>query len=84
VRNGAPLPAVGPVAREVDRVRGERETVEEMQVDVDSYLETYNRKRPHRGRGMEGRTPYAVFKTGLKDAKKAARENLNQEESAAA
>ena len=53
-------------------------------MDVDSYLETYNRKRPHRGRGMEGRTPYAVFKTGLKDAKKAARENLNQEESAAA
>jgi len=33
---------------------------------------------------MEGRTPYAVFKAGLKDAKKAARENPNQEESAAA
>jgi hypothetical protein len=39
----------------------------------DVYLETYNRKRPHRGRGMEGRTPYAVLKAGLKEAKKAAR-----------
>jgi len=60
------------------------ETIEEMQQDLDGYLESYNRKRPHRGRGMEGRTPYAVFKAGLKDAKKAARENPNQEESAAA
>lgn len=60
------------------------ETIEEMQLDLDGYLETYNRKRPHRGRAMEGRTPYAVFKAGLKDAKKAARENPNQEESAAA
>lgn len=60
------------------------ETVEEMQQDLDVYLEAYNRKRPHRGRGMEGRTPYAAFKAGLKDAKKAARENPNQEESAAA
>ena len=41
------------------------ETVEEMQKDLDVYLETYNRRRPHRGRGMEGRTPYAVFKAGI-------------------
>ena len=25
-----------------------------MQKDLDAYLETYNRQRPHRGRGMEG------------------------------
>jgi transposase InsO family protein len=60
------------------------ETLEEMQGDLDSYLETYNRKRPHRGRGMDGRTPFAVFKAGLKDAKKAASEHPNQEEMAAA
>ena len=40
------------------------ETVEEMQKDLDAYLETYNRRRPHRGRCMEGRTPYDVFKAG--------------------
>jgi len=60
------------------------ETIEELQRDLDVYLESYNRKRPHRGRGMEGRTPYAVFKAGLKDAKKAARTNPNQEKPAAA
>ena len=49
------------------------ETVEEMQADLEAYLETYNRRRPHRGRGMDGRTPYQVFKAGLKDAKKAAK-----------
>jgi transposase InsO family protein len=36
------------------------ETVEEMQTDLDAYFEIYNRKRPHRGRGMEGRTPYTA------------------------
>ena len=29
------------------------------------YLETYNRRHPHQGRGMKGRTPYAVFKAGI-------------------
>ena len=36
-----------------------------MQKDLDAYLETYNRQRPHRGRGMEGRTPYEAFKAGI-------------------
>jgi transposase InsO family protein len=40
------------------------EAVDEMQQDLDAYLETYNTRRPHRGRGMEGRTPYEVFKAG--------------------
>ena len=58
------------------RVKGRTtwyETVEEMQQDLEAYLETYNRKRPHRGRAMEGRTPYQVFKAGLTDARKAAK-----------
>ena len=25
-----------------------------------------NRNRPHRGRGIDGRTPYQVFKTGIR------------------
>ncbi len=41
------------------------EVLEEMQKDLDGYLETYNTRRPHRGRGMEGRTPYEVFKVGI-------------------
>ena len=41
------------------------EAVDEMQKDLDGYLETYNTRRPHRSRGMEGRTPYEVFKAGI-------------------
>ncbi|HEX2095091.1 MAG TPA: IS481 family transposase [Longimicrobiaceae bacterium] len=41
------------------------ETIEEMQHDLNGYLEQYNTKRPHRGRGMNGRTPEQVFLTGL-------------------
>ena len=41
------------------------ESVSEMQEDLDAYIETYNRNRPHRGRGMEGRTPYRVFRKGI-------------------
>ena len=41
------------------------ETVEEMQKDLDMYVETYNQRRPHRGRGMEGRTRYQVVKAGM-------------------
>jgi hypothetical protein len=45
------------------------ESVEEMQVDLDEYLRHYNFERPHQGRGMEGRTPYQVFKIGVVDIK---------------
>lgn len=50
------------------------ETLEEMQADLDVYLVHYNTKRPHQGRGMNGRTPYQVFKEGRprKTSKKAA------------
>ena len=42
------------------------ESVEQMQTDLDSYLEHYNTQRPHQGRMMEGQTPYSMFKRGLK------------------
>jgi transposase InsO family protein len=48
------------------------ETVDEMQKDLDAYLVTYNEKRPHQGRMMEGRTPLAMFKRGIPKAKPAA------------
>jgi transposase InsO family protein len=50
------------------RVEGRRtwfETIEEMQVSLDGYLETYNTNRPHQGRGMQGRTPYQAFVDGI-------------------
>jgi transposase InsO family protein len=50
------------------RVEGRRtwfETVEEMQTALDAYLDGYNQRRPHQGRGMKGRTPAAAFKQGL-------------------
>ena len=57
------------------------ETVEEMQKDLDAYLETYNRHRPH-GSGMEGRTPYDVLKAGIprkRTRKPSAREKVKKE-----
>ncbi len=42
------------------------ESVEQMLVDLDAYMEPYNTQRPHQGRMMEGQTPYSMFKKGLK------------------
>jgi transposase InsO family protein len=50
------------------RVEGRRtwfETIEEMQGVLDTYLEGYNQRRPHQGRGMHGRTPAQAFTDGL-------------------
>jgi len=50
------------------RVEGRRtwfETIDEMQAVLNDYLVTYNTKRPHQGRGMNGRTPITVLKAGL-------------------
>lgn len=51
------------------RVEGRRtwfETIEEMQAVLDAYLLEYNTKRPHQGRGMNGRTPLAAFRDGIR------------------
>ncbi|KIX10781.1 transposase ISDvu4 [Dethiosulfatarculus sandiegensis] len=50
------------------------ESVDEMQKDLENYLNLCNMKRPHQGRNMNGRTPYKAFTDGLKNkkAKKAA------------
>lgn len=42
------------------------ESVEQMQTDLDSYMEHYNTQRPLQGRMMEGLTPYSMFKKELK------------------
>lgn len=69
------------------RVKGRTtwyETVEEMQADLEAYLELYNTRRPHRGRGMNGRTPAQVFKASIKLAKKAAKTTSTSKEKTAA
>lgn len=51
------------------RIKGREkfyESVDEMQADLEAYLVTYNTKRPHQGRGMNGMTPLQAFKKGLK------------------
>ena len=50
------------------RVEGRRtwfETIDEMQTVLDLYLVEYNTKRPHQGRGINGRTPIAAFMDGI-------------------
>lgn len=41
------------------------ETLDQMQNDLETYLDIYNTKRAHQGRGMNGRTPHAAFFDGL-------------------
>jgi transposase InsO family protein len=50
------------------RVEGRKtwfETIDEMQAVLDDYLVGYNTRRPHQGRGMNGRTPAVAFIEGL-------------------
>ena len=44
---------------------------------IDS-LATYNHKRPHQGRNMNGRTPYKVFMVGLPKARKSAANQVSK------
>lgn len=63
------------------RVQGRQvwyESVEEMQKSLDTYLQHYNKERPHQGRGMNGRTPYTVFLEGLLKEKKAEADGANE------
>jgi hypothetical protein len=39
---------------------------EEMQTVLDQHLVEYNTKRPHQGRGMNGRTPINAFIDGIR------------------
>ena len=50
-----------------------------MQKDLDGYLETYNTRRPHRGRGMEGTTPYEVFKAGIPNKRRTRKPSATKE-----
>lgn len=50
------------------RVAGRKtfyESIDEMQKDLDAFIVVYNTRRPHQGRGMNGRTPAKAFTDGL-------------------
>jgi len=49
----------------VEERRTSFETIEEMQAVLDNYLEGYNTRWPHQGRGMNGRTPIHAFTDGV-------------------
>lgn len=46
-------------------------SLEEMQKPLNTYLQHHNNEQPHKGRSMNGRTPYAVFLEGLVKGQKA-------------
>lgn len=52
--------------------------LDEMQKDLQTYLNHYNRKRPHQGRNMNGRTPYKAFIDGIEKTPKQETENLEK------
>lgn len=63
------------------RVEGRRtwfETIAEMQAVLDAYLVEYNTKRPHQGRGMNGRTPYKAFVDGIRKEGKSNQKSRQQ------
>jgi transposase InsO family protein len=63
------------------RVKGRQkwyETLEEMQKDLDAYLEYYNTKRPHQGRNMNGRTPEKAFAEGVRDPRESKKEETKK------
>jgi len=52
------------------------QTVEELQKDLDDWLEHYNNNRTHQGKRCQGRTPMETFKAGLDLARQ---KNLDKE-----
>jgi hypothetical protein len=44
-------------------------TLEELQKDLDEWLQVYNTQRPHQGKGCQGMTPMTTFLENLPLAK---------------
>jgi transposase InsO family protein len=53
------------------------DNLDDLQIDLDQWLEFYNRERTHQGKRCQGKTPLQTFIDGLELAKKA---NLGNEE----
>jgi hypothetical protein len=46
------------------------ESLDQLQADLDRYLEFYNRERAHQGYRTQGRTPYQAFLQGVNQMSK--------------
>lgn len=67
------------------RVEGRRtwfETIDEMQTALDAYIVTYNTRRPHQGRNMNGRTPQKAFTDRQPKPDKTTRKETHQKAAA--
>ena len=67
------------------RVEGRRtwfESIDEIQAALDKFLVAYNRKRPHQGRRMNGRTLWQEFQEGLPRASRTNRKTKREERKA--
>jgi len=57
------------------------DNIDDLQLELDKWIESYNRERTHQGKRCQGRTPIQTFSDGMKLANKA---NLENEEQIAA
>jgi hypothetical protein len=55
-------------------------SIEELQVDVDLWIEYYNKERPHSGKYCLGRTPWQTWKESLHLAKNKMLDTLFQKD----
>jgi transposase InsO family protein len=57
------------------------ESMEELQIDLDQWINFYNTKRPHQGKRCEGRTPMETFNEGMKIIMEKIVDSLQEEKS---
>jgi len=57
------------------------DNIDDLQLELDKWIESYNRERTHQGKRCQGRTPIQTFSDGMELANKA---NLENEEQIAA
>ena len=55
-------------------------SIEELQVDLDLFMETYNKDRTNQGKRCKGRTPYETFTEGVELYKEKVYESQTESE----
>ncbi len=57
-------------------------TLDEIQADLDAFMNYYNTERTHQGRYCQGRTPFQTFNDGLEQYQKHVHEGIEIEDAA--
>lgn len=52
--------------------------IEELQADLDDWMERYNKDRTHQGKRCQGKTPFETFLNNLPQARAKMYDNLSQ------